>query len=152
MRRPINATRLLGFFACTLLVCVVALWYAAGIRRKRDSQQWRNNERQAAAHIAAIRPEWEAFKRTNAGLEAIQLRPTYHEDGTLEVFGAVTSQVQVAQVLQFLRDTHPPKPLYSASLRVDQAWYQDSLFAATNGRQPTISETNSAQAAAGSGR
>ena len=47
------------------------MWCAAGIRNTRYNNQLRNNERQIAAHIAVIRPQWEAFKRTNVGLEVL---------------------------------------------------------------------------------
>jgi hypothetical protein len=125
--QSMSANRLLSYLACTLLVYFVAMWYAAGIRNKRYADQLRNNEGQVAAHIAVIRPQWEAFKRTNVGLEVVQIKPTYRDDGALEVTGAVTSQVQVLQVLRFLVDTHPPWPLYTKRFKVDSAWYRDSL-------------------------
>jgi hypothetical protein len=129
------------------------MWYAAGIRNKRYGDQLRNNERQVAAHIAVIRPQWEAFKRTNAGLEVVQIKPTYRDDGTLEVSGAVTSQVQVTQVLRFLPHTRPPRPLYTQRFKVDLAWYRDPLSdGAAKRSQPVQAGTNPESAAAGPGR
>src|SRR6059058_1158443 len=105
-----SAKRLAIYLGCALIVYLVGI-SVASIRRTRERNQWRSNERQVEAHLALIRPQWDAFKRTNAGLEFVNLKTTYHQEGSLDVSGPVTSQVQVVQVLQFIRDTHPPRPL-----------------------------------------
>ncbi len=111
----------------------------AGIRRTRQFDRERNNEQQVDAHLALIRPQWEAFKQTNAGLECVRIRTTYQGEGSLEVCGPVTSQVQVAQIVQFVRDTHPPRPIWTNGLRVDAKAYQYYLTepgGAVNRSQP----------------
>ena len=150
-----GANRLLVCLACFGLVCCVAMWFAAGIKNRRYRNELRNNERQVAAHIAAIRTQWEAFRQTNAGLKFVKLKATYREDGSLGVSGPVTSQVQVAQILEFLRDTHPPRPIFTNFLTVDAGLYEDSLakvVSAANQSQPVREDTNQPSAAAGSGR
>jgi type II secretory pathway pseudopilin PulG len=142
------------YLGCALVIYGVVMYLAAN-RRARQSDQMRNNLRQVNAHLALIRPQWEAFRQTNAGLECVRIRATYHAEGSVEVYGPATSQVQVAQALQFVRDTHPPRPLWTNALRVDREAYQcyrAEPGGAANRSQPVQAETNRTSAAAGSGR
>jgi len=80
------------------VIYCVGMW-AAMIKSTRERNALRNNERQVEAHLALMGSRWEAFKQTNGGLEFVMLKTTYHEDGSLGVYGPVTSQVQLAQVV-----------------------------------------------------
>jgi hypothetical protein len=146
--------RLAVYLGCAALIYCVVMG-AAIIKRTRQNDQLRNNLRLVEAHLALAGPQWKAFRQTNAGLEFVQLRATYHQEGSLEVCGPVTSQVQVAQVLQFVRDIHPPRPLWTNALRVDAAFYQyylSELDGPASRSQPIRSEPSQTSPAAGSRR
>jgi glycine cleavage system aminomethyltransferase T len=150
----VNPKHLAIYLGCALVIYGVVMCLAAN-RRTRQSNQMRNNLGQVNAHLALIRPQWEAFRQTNGGLECVRIRATYHAEGSLEVYGPATSQVQVAQALQFVRDTHPPRPLWTNALRVDRdayLYYRAEPDGAANRSQPVQAETNRTSAAAGSGR
>lgn len=115
--------------------------------------------RQVKDHIAAIAPSWAAFKTTNQGFELVKFSVYTGEDGVFRVSGCVTSEVQVATLLTFLAETHPPTPLYTNGLRVlapdeFQTWKEvlSEPDGAANRSQPISPSTTRASAAAGSGR
>src|SRR4051812_18934717 len=102
-----SSKRLAIYLVCAFVIyCAVRL--AGSIKAARERERFRNNEQQVKTYIASIRPRWETFRQTNAGLECIKIESTYHEDGSVAVYGPVTSQVQIVQVVNFFRDTHPP--------------------------------------------
>jgi len=82
-----------------------------------DSPQIANMKR-VKAHIVAIEPSWQTFKNTNAGFDLVWFWPDTREDGLFGVRGYVTSQVQVAQILAFVTNSRPPRPLYTEQLKV----------------------------------
>jgi hypothetical protein len=91
-----------------------------------------HNATPISAHIARMQPRWEEFKRTNAGLEFVQFCEPV--EGTLGVMGVVTSQVQIAKVVQFVTGTHPSWPLWTNDLTVDPRQYQYMLDAPARAR------------------
>jgi hypothetical protein len=114
------------------------------------------NLKRVAAHIQAIEPAWQQFKSTNAGFELVKFHQFTDGDGMFQVSGYLTSQVQVVRLLQFLSDTHPPRPLFTNFLKVvDSQTFETYLEwesepgGAGNRSQPVSSETNRASAAAG---
>jgi hypothetical protein len=146
--------RLAVSLGCVLVIFGI-VWSVAGIKRARQHDYMDNNLRKVNAHLALIGPRWEAFKQTNAGLECVRIRATYQDQGSLEVYGPVTSRVQVAHALQFVVDTRPPRPVWTNALRVDPERYRYYLSeqdGAASLSQPVRSETNSTSGAAGSRR
>ena len=117
------------------------------------------NMKKVEAHIAAIEPGWREFKRDHSGLELVRFWADTRYDGAFGVRGYVTSEVQAAQVISFVRDTHLPRPLYTNQLKmVDPesfAFYKEiesEPAGAAGQSQPVRAETNQPSAAAGSGR
>lgn len=114
IRMSVSAKRLVIYFACAVAIYLIG----ANVVAPRLPNAQRDNMKRIDAHIALIRPQWEEFKRTNGGFDSVVFRPDTREDGLFAITGYVTSQVQVAQLLEFVSGTKPPRPLYTNALQV----------------------------------
>lgn len=74
--------------------------------------------RQVKEHIASISNEWAQVRSTNEGLRYVQFYQETRGDGLFGIRGYVTSAVQVADVMRFASNTHPPRPIYSEFLKI----------------------------------
>lgn len=108
--------RLLAIAA--LLACIVPF-------APRFNPQLRHLQ-QVERHITIIRPQWEDFKRQNAGFEFIQFFSYTGGDGLFGAYGYVPSEQHLASLKAFMESTNPPRPLYlKAVLVVAQEEFDD---------------------------
>ncbi len=144
-----------------IYVCCAVMTYLLGIFVVKPllPEPQLEHLKQVAAHIQAIEPAWHQFKSTNAGFELVKFSQYTDGDGMFRVSGWVTSQVQVARLLEFLSGTRPPRPLFTNYLKVvdpqsfnQQLEIESEPSSSVNRSQPVRLETNRTSAAAGSGR
>lgn len=90
-----------------LLICYGVLLLASGMHFF-DTDHWKM--RRVAKHIAAIRPQWEAFQRSNPGFAAVELFPRYDEayGVVFAAKGTVPWSVEMRQLAEFMWSTQPP--------------------------------------------
>jgi hypothetical protein len=90
------------------------------------------NLRLVKEHIGKITPAWNSFRRTNDGYQLVSFRVYTGNGGLLEVNGYLTSN-KVAPLLNFLSETHPPRPLQTNLHVVPPDHFEIFLADETNG-------------------
>ncbi len=114
---------------------------------------------QVSAHIEAVAPQWEAFKRQNPSFESVRLFAYTGGDGMFGASGQVPTDEHMQKLRAFMEGTKPPRPVFVEAVQVVDQAAIDYLKAhdgaepsgAANRREPVSSRPNRTSAAVGPG-
>lgn len=105
-------------------------------------------------HIEKIATDWNAFQRTNTGLEGVHLFAYTGGDGMFGIYGDIWTKADEAKLRAFMENTKPPRPIYFG-VRVfdlnEKDLKNDKPTGSTHGGDAIRTETNSTPATTGSG-
>src|SRR5689334_6916682 len=73
---------------------------------------------QVEAHISAVSPQWDEFRRKNPGFEAVHLFAYTGGDGMFGASGSVPSDEHLAKLRAFMESTHPPRPVFVDAVQI----------------------------------
>jgi len=79
--------------------------------------------RQVAEHIKMIEPEWTRFRSAHSGFDLVEFWSDTRNDGSFGVRGYLVLDSQAAELLAFIANSHPPRPLYTNRLIVDPVMF-----------------------------
>ena len=84
--------------------------------------------RRVQRHIANVRPQWDAFKRTNPGFEAIELYPMTDSPYAWGVMfaarGRISPNVNSMRLAEFMWSTKPPSSVDVSMVTTDYTGLQ----------------------------
>lgn len=154
--------RLVLLFGAVLVIALLRPLWGPGYDSFLSEQitHQRRNLRRIDQHIESIRAQWNDFTNQNPGFELVSLFAYTPNDGVFAASGYVPSEVHLAKLTAFMKQTQPPRPVYVGNvLVVDDIPFEDfkkqrrpEPSGPANGSQPFRSETNRASSAAGSNR